>query len=91
MRPMTRAKVITAIVLGVVAAVIAFQNLEPVDTTLLFTTVTMPRILVLLIMLGIGFVLGVVLSFIWTSRLLTGERERGRTGEQGHASGRRAR
>jgi uncharacterized integral membrane protein len=70
MRTAVKAKVITAIVLGVIAAIIALQNLEPVDTTLLFATVTMPRILILLIMLGIGFVLGVVLSYIWTTRLL---------------------
>jgi uncharacterized integral membrane protein len=71
MRTAVKAKVITAIVLGVIATVIALQNLEPVDTRLLFATVTMPRILILLIMLGIGFLLGVVLSFIWTNRLLS--------------------
>lgn len=69
MRPGAKAKVTTAIVLAVIAAVIAFQNLEPVGTRLLFVTVTMPRILILLVMLGIGFVLGIVLSFIWTTRL----------------------
>jgi uncharacterized integral membrane protein len=69
MRPAAKAKAITAIVLGVIAAIVAFQNLEPVNTRLLFVTVTMPRILILLIMLGIGFVLGVVVSFMWTSRL----------------------
>lgn len=89
MRPATRAKVITAIVLGVVAAVIALQNLEPIDTTILFATVTMPRILILLIMLGIGFILGIVLSFIWTTRLATAARDRRRADDGGHAPQRR--
>lgn len=90
MRPITRAKVITAIVLGVAAAIIAFQNLEPVDTTILFATVTMPRILMLLIMLGIGFVLGIVLSLIWTTRLVTVARDKHWADDEGHAPQRRA-
>jgi uncharacterized integral membrane protein len=86
---MTRAKAIAAIVLGVLAAIIALQNLEPVDTTLVFTTVTMPRILILLIMLGIGFVLGVVVSFIWTTRIATAGRETHRAGDRGDEPRRR--
>jgi uncharacterized integral membrane protein len=87
---MTRAKTITVIVLAVIAAIIALQNLEPVDTTILFATVTMPRVVVLLIMLGIGFVMGVVLSFIWTTRLVSAARDRRRADGDGRVRERRA-
>jgi uncharacterized integral membrane protein len=76
MRPVTRVKVIAVIVLGIIAAIIALQNLEPVATRLMFATVTMPRIVVLLIMLAIGFVLGIVLSLAWATRLLAAKREK---------------
>ena len=45
---------------AVVVLIVILQNTENVETQLLFVSVTMPRALLLLIVGGIGFVMGVV-------------------------------
>lgn len=55
-----------AIVLAVVIVVIALQNTEPVDTKLLFATVSMPRAVLIFTTAAIGFGLGVLTTLVWT-------------------------
>lgn len=50
---------------GIAAAVIVvlillFQNRADVDTRILFVTITMPRAVLLVVMLAVGFVLGLL-------------------------------
>jgi uncharacterized integral membrane protein len=66
----SKAKMIIGIVIGAVAALIALQNLQPVDTSVLLWRFTMPHVLLLAIMLGAGFVLGVTVSVTLGARYL---------------------
>lgn len=66
-----KAKPLFLAVLVIFAIVLIVQNTETVDTRLLFATVSMPRALLLLITLGIGFAIG----------LLAGGRMRRKTAE----------
>ena len=51
-------KLIVIAVLAIIVLVIALQNTANVETRLLFATVTMPRAVLLFVMLVIGFVIG---------------------------------
>jgi len=53
-----------AVVIGavVVLGIVFAQNTEQVQTNILFLSVTMPRIVLLLITLAVGFALGVVFA-----------------------------
>jgi len=53
-------KVVLAGVLAVLVAIVAFQNTEQVQTVLLFTSVTMPRAILLFATATIGFVAGAI-------------------------------
>ena len=55
---MNKTKLIIAAVLAVLAIVIIAQNTEPVETRVLFATVTMPRFVLLLITALLGFAAG---------------------------------
>lgn len=46
-------------------AIVALQNTEAVETHILFATVTMPRAVLLLTTLVIGFASGILMSLIW--------------------------
>ena len=50
------------------AVIIAFQNRESVETTLLFATVEMPRAALLFVTLAIGFAGGVLTTWAIVSR-----------------------
>jgi len=52
------AKFILGIIIGIVALIFIFQNMQTVDVTFLAWTITMSRALMLLIILLIGFILG---------------------------------
>lgn len=56
----TRIKLVIGIVLSILVLIIMFQNTETVVTRLLFWELPMPRFVLLLVMLLIGFILGVV-------------------------------
>ncbi len=56
----TRIKIVVGIILGILGLIIMFQNTETVTTRLLFLELPMPRFVLLLVMLLIGFILGVV-------------------------------
>ena len=51
-------KFIVIAVLAVLVLIVALQNTANVETKLLFATVTMPRAILLFVMLAIGFVIG---------------------------------
>lgn len=60
---MKQTKLILIGVLIIIAAVLTIQNTQPVDTHILFFTITMPRAVLLLLMTLIGFVIGVFTVF----------------------------
>ena len=53
-----RIKFIAIAILVILVLIIALQNTTNVETKLLFATVTMPRAILLFVMLAIGFVIG---------------------------------
>ena len=57
-RHMQKVKQFTAVVLALVAVIVILQNVESVETKILFITITMPRALLLTMSLAIGFVAG---------------------------------
>jgi uncharacterized integral membrane protein len=60
---MQRFKLITIALLALLGVIIILQNTEPVETKLLFLSITMPRAILLLGTTLIGFVLGLLVSF----------------------------
>jgi uncharacterized integral membrane protein len=64
----SRAKMIVAIVLGVLGAIIVLQNFQPVETNVLFWRLTLPHVAFLGIVFAAGFILGAVLSVMWCIR-----------------------
>ena len=61
---MRRAKIIAALTLTVLVIVVVLQNTEPVETRLLFMTVTMPRAALLGLTVLVGFALGLLACLI---------------------------
>ena len=57
---MKKAKHVLIGIVVVLVVIIAFQNTAAVDTQLLFATVTMPRALLIVVTLVIGFALGLL-------------------------------
>ena len=57
---MSRWKLIAIVIIAVAAIIVVAQNTQVVETRLLFMTVTMPRAILLLITLLVGFVLGML-------------------------------
>ena len=57
---MSRWKLIAIVIIAVAAIIVVAQNTQAVETRLLFMTVTMPRAILLLITLLVGFVLGML-------------------------------
>ncbi len=60
---MNKTKLITAAVIAVLGIIIIVQNTDPVQTHILFFTVTMPRFILLLITALLGFTVGVLSAF----------------------------
>ena len=65
MKLTTQMKVVAVAVLALVAVVLLYQNREPVQTKLLFATIEMPRAIMLLVTLAIGFAAGLITAGIW--------------------------
>ena len=62
---MKKARVILIIVIVLLALIVSFQNTEAVETKFLLLTITMPRVLLLLLTFTLGFVGGMITaSFI---------------------------
>jgi uncharacterized integral membrane protein len=57
---MSRWKLVAVAIVAILAIVVVAQNTQAVETRLLFVTVIMPRAILLLITLLVGFVLGVL-------------------------------
>ena len=55
-------KLISISIIAVLSLVVVLQNTESVETKILFVSFTMPRVVLLLTMLAIGFVLGLTLA-----------------------------
>ena len=60
---MHRYKMITIAILALLGIIIILQNTDPVVTKLLFFSITMPRAILLMGTMLIGFALGVLVSF----------------------------
>ena len=59
---MKNLKLIAAVVVGILVVIVMLQNTHEVETRLLFVTITMPRAVLLLVTLVIGFVIGLLVS-----------------------------
>ena len=57
---MKKAKIIIILVVSLLALVVSLQNTQAVETKLLFATITMPRVLLLILTFITGFVAGLV-------------------------------
>ena len=64
----SRAKMIVAIVVGVIGIIIVLQNFQPVETNVLLWRLTLPHVVFLGIVFGAGCILGAVLSIMWCAR-----------------------
>lgn len=65
---MTILKTLALTALGILLLVVIAQNTAPVETTLLFVSITMPRAVLLLLMLLVGFALGIVTALVLVDR-----------------------
>ena len=65
---MKNLRLYVAIALAVLAIVLILQNLEPVETRLLFVTMVMPRAALLAVTMLIGIATGVLLSLGYTRK-----------------------
>ena len=59
---MKNIKIILIAVVLTLAVVVALQNTEQVETKFLFTSITMPRMLLILSTLAVGFLIGYITS-----------------------------
>jgi uncharacterized integral membrane protein len=59
---MGKTKLITALVLMVVALIVVLQNTQPVETKILFMTLTMPRAALLAMTMFIGIGIGMLIA-----------------------------
>ena len=64
----SRAKMIVAIVVGVIGVIIVLQNFQPVETNVLLWRLTLPHVVFLGIVFAAGCILGTVLSVVWCAR-----------------------
>ena len=62
---MNRFKMISIATLTILGCIIILQNTEPVETKILFLSITMPRAILLMATTLIGFALGVLVSFFF--------------------------
>ncbi|MCJ8500901.1 LapA family protein [Desulfatitalea alkaliphila] len=65
---MTKVKLVIALVVVVLMTIVIYQNLEPMEARLLFTTIAMPRAALLGITLLIGIAAGVALTLVISAR-----------------------
>ena len=59
---MKNLKIILITVIITIAIVVAMQNKEPVVTKFLFTSFTMPRMLLIIVIFVVGFLAGMITS-----------------------------
>ena len=59
---MKRTKIIVILIISLLALIVFVQNRQAVDTKLLFVTITMPRVLLLIVTFIMGFIVGIILA-----------------------------
>ncbi|MBN1783295.1 LapA family protein [bacterium] len=59
---MNRFKNIMIVLIIILCVIIVLQNMKPVETRILFFSISMPRIVLLLFMMAAGFVMGIIYS-----------------------------
>jgi len=57
---MKKAKIVIIAIVTLLALIVFFQNTETVETKFLFTKITMPRVLLLIMTFMAGFVVGLI-------------------------------
>lgn len=72
---MSKARLITLIVVSVIALVLIFQNIQSVQTRLLFATIEMPQALLLIIVFALGFTGGLVTRYLVARPAAEGEKK----------------
>ena len=65
---MKKLRLIAAGVLAILVTVVVLQNTAVVETHILFATVTMPRAVLLLSTVLVGFALGILTALVWMRR-----------------------
>ena len=70
---MERFKLISVAILVILGVIIILQNTQPVETRILFMTITMPRAILLMGTTLIGFALGVLVSFLFQKKEKKGQ------------------
>lgn len=65
---MNRFKLISIAILSLLGVIIILQNMEPVETRLLFFSFPMPRAILLMGTTLIGFALGILVSFFFQKK-----------------------
>ena len=70
---MNRFKMISMTILAILGVIIILQNMETVETQLLFFTIPMPRAVLLMGTTLIGFALGILVSFFFQRKEQTKE------------------
>lgn len=63
-----RIKTWTGAIVFLLLIIIIFQNVESVTTHLLFVTIKMPRAVLLLVTVAVGFILGQIFSLNFSRR-----------------------
>jgi hypothetical protein len=81
-----RWKVIVALVLALATLILVLQNTDPVETQLLFTSVTMPLALLLFVTTLVGFAIGLAVSGRLTRKPSNGAAPRVQPGQGDHSS-----
>lgn len=79
---MERFKLIVMVVLATLGMIVVLQNTEPVETSILIWTMTMPRAVLLFGTSFIGFAIGVLTSFFLGGRD-RGDHDQHQTKEKG--------
>lgn len=59
---MKKAKIIVIIIVLLLAVIVFLQNTKAVETKLLFMTITMPRVLLLMLTFILGFIGGLIIA-----------------------------
>ena len=57
---MKKAKIIIIVLVSLLALIVSLQNAQAVETKLLFATITMPRVLLLILTFITGFIVGLI-------------------------------
>lgn len=68
---MKKTKTIFIIVLALLVLIVILQNTQSIETKLLFLTITMPKALLIIVSLLVGFALGVIVASLLKAKPLS--------------------